>query len=259
MNSALARRAVQILPPLVFGITLLGLWETFVVVRHIKPFLLPRPSAIWHELIVNRAQIVKTSRVTGANALVGLVVGTVGGVGASFVASRYRAVRELLTPLALAVSTIPIIVLVSVFDNMFAQDSEVPRRLMATIVVFFVMFVNVGRGLTETRAIQMELMRSYAATEWQVLRKVRVPSALAYFFTALKVAAPLAVVTAFVSEYFGGLQNGLGNRITSSIANSKDAAGWAYVVAACVLGLIFYTASVLVERVAMPWQAQRAT
>jgi NitT/TauT family transport system permease protein len=105
----------------------------------------------------------------------------------------------------------------------------------------------------------MALMRSYAASEWQVLRKVRVPGALAYFFTALKVAAPLAVVTAFVSEYFGGLQNGLGNRITSSIANSKDAAGWAYVVAACVLGLIFYTASVLVERVAMPWQAQRAT
>jgi len=168
-------------------------------------------------------------------------------------------VRELLTPLAIAASTIPIVVLVSVFNNLFAITSEVPRRLMVSVVVFFIVFVNVARGLTQSSATQIELMRSYAASDWDVLRKVRTPNALPFFFTALKVAAPLAVVTAFVSEYFGGLQNGLGNRITSSIAASRDTAGWAYVACACGLGLIFYVASLGLERLAMPWPRQHGS
>jgi NitT/TauT family transport system permease protein len=63
----------------------------------------------------------------------------------------------------------------------------------------------------------------------------------------LKVAAPASVITAFVSEYFGGSQNGLGSRITSNIANSKNAAAWAYVLAACLVGLLFYIISVILE------------
>ena len=254
----MARRVTAVVTPILFAVAFLTLWELFVVVRHVKPFLLPKPSAIWGELVGSRTQEVKVTRVTGLNALVGLVFGTAAGVVVAFVASRFRLLGELVTPLAIAVSTIPIIVLVSVFNNMFATTSEVPRRLMVTIVVFFVVFVNVNRGLTQTSATQLELMRSYAANDWAVLRKVRAPNALPFFFTALKVAAPLAVVTAFVSEYFGGNQNGLGNRITSSIANSKDAAGWAYVACACVLGLAFYLASLVFERLAMPWQARRS-
>jgi NitT/TauT family transport system permease protein len=90
-------------------------------------------------------------------------------------------------------------------------------------------------------------MRSYAASEFVILRKVRVPNAVPYLFTALKVAAPASVITAFVSEYFGGLQNGLGSRITSNIANAKNAAAWAYVLGACLLGLAFYTVSIILE------------
>ena len=75
------------------------------------------------------------------------------------------------------------------------------------------------------------------------------PNAVPYLFTALKVAAPASVITAFVSEYFGGLQNGLGSRITSNIANSKNAAAWAYVFGACLLGLVFYALSIILESV----------
>jgi hypothetical protein len=81
---------------------------------------------------------------------------------------------------------------------------------------------------------------------------VRVPNAVPYLFTALRVAAPLSVIYAYVSEYFGGAQNGLGNRITSNIANSKNASGWAYVAGACLLGLGFYIIANVLERVAHP-------
>jgi NitT/TauT family transport system permease protein len=91
-------------------------------------------------------------------------------------------------------------------------------------------------------------MRSYAASDVTILRKVRVPHAVPYLFTALKIAAPASVITAFVSEYFGGLQNGLGSRIVSNIALSNNAEAWAYVLGACLLGLAFFLTAVALER-----------
>ena len=253
------RRVLLIVAPVIFGVAFLSAWELFVVVRHIKPFLLPKPSAVWHEIIVNRSFIWKAARTSGTNAFIGLVAGTALGLVAAFSASRFRTVNELLSPLAIAVNAVPIIVLVSVFNNMFAITSSVPRRLMVTIVVFFVVFVNVTKGLTNTDSTQLELMSSYAASDWTVLRKVRLPNALPFFFTALKVASSLSVITAFVAEYFGGRQDGLGYKISSSISNSKDAQAWAYVAGACALGLIFYLAAATMERVAIPWKAKRST
>jgi NitT/TauT family transport system permease protein len=146
----------------------------------------------------------------------------------------------------------PIIVLVATFNNLFSITSEIPRRLMVIVAVFFVVFVNVTKGLTQANATQLELMHSYGASPAAIIRKVRVPNALTFFFVALRQIAPLAVVTAFVSEYFGGKQNGLGARITQSIASSRDAAGWAYVLAACLLGLAFFVAALLIERAVAP-------
>jgi NitT/TauT family transport system permease protein len=118
---------------------------------------------------------------------------------------------------------------------------------MVTLVVYFIVLVNVAKGLTQVKGTHVELMRSYAASDFEILRKVRVPNAKPYLFTALKIAAPASVITAFVSEYFGGSQNGLGSRITSNIANSRNATAWAYVLGACLLGLGFYIISVLME------------
>ena len=180
----------------------------------------------------------------GANALVGLLFGVICGVALSFVLMRFRVVNELVTPLAVALNAIPIIVLVPVFNNMFASTTEVPRRLMVTLIVSFIVLVNVAKGLRQVSATHMELMRSYAASPSEILRKTRIPNAVPYLFTALKIAAPVAVITAFVAEYFGGSQNGLGYGITSNAAASRTAASWAYVVGACVLGLAFYLVAV---------------
>ena len=115
--------------------------------------------------------------------------------------------------MSIAINAIPAFVLVSVFNNMFSTTSEVPRRLMVTLVVFFVVLVNVAKGLRQVAPVHAELMRSYAASSWQIMRKVRVPNAVPYLFTALRIAAPLSVIYAYVSEYFGGAQNGLGSTV----------------------------------------------
>jgi len=243
-------RIGRIMPPLIFGVAFLLLWEVVVRGFNLKPYFLAAPSKIIEQFFKNAGRIWEASAVSGTNALVGLIVGTVLGIAMSFVLSRFRFLGELITPLAISLNAIPIFVLVAVLNNMYSITSETPRRFMVTLVVYFIVLVNVAKGLTQVRSTHIELMHSYAASEFSIMRKVRVPNAVPYLFTALKVAAPASVITAFVSEYFGGLQNGLGSRITSNIANSKNAAAWAYVFGACLLGLVFYTLSIILESVA---------
>jgi NitT/TauT family transport system permease protein len=239
-------------PPLVFGAAFLLVWELAVRVFDFQPYFLPAPSAIWDAFRTNTSLIWEATKVSGLNALLGLVVGTAIGVAMAFLLARWRLVDDLLAPLAVALNAIPIFVLVAVFNNMYPVTSEVPRRLMVTLVVYFIVLVNVARGLREVGAVYLDLMRSYAASDVTILRKVRVPHAVPFLFTALKIAAPASVITAFVSEYFGGLQNGLGSRIVSNIALSNNAEAWAYVLGACLLGLAFFLVAAALERTATP-------
>ena len=239
-------------PPVVFGVAFLAIWETAVRVFDFQPYFLPAPSAVWDAFRTNTALIWDATKVSGLNALIGLLVGTAIGIGMAFLLARFRLVDDLMAPLAISLNAIPIFVLVAVFNNMYPVTSEVPRRLMVTLVVYFIVLVNVARGLREVGAVYLDLMRSYAASDVTILRKVRVPHAVPYLFIALKIAAPASVITAFVSEYFGGLQNGLGSRIVSNIALSNNAEAWAYVLGACLLGLAFFLTAVALERAVTP-------
>lgn len=243
-----ARRLLTSLgPPLVFGVAFLALWEALVRVFDLKPYFLSAPSKIVEALTDNADNVWDATFVSGTNALVGLVIGTLLGVAVSFALMRFGVLDDLVTPLAVALNAIPIFVLVTVFNNMFAITSEVPRRLMVTLVVYFIVLVNVAKGLRQVQTTHLELLRSYAASPTAVLTKARIPNAVPYLFTALRIAAPAAVITAFVAEYFGGSQNGLGYGITSNSAGSKNAIAWAYVVGACALGLVFFLIAVSIE------------
>ena len=233
--------------PVLFGTVFLAVWEATVVIFDLKPYFLPAPSAIAEAFVDNHGVIREATLHSGANALVGLIAGTVCGVAASFLLVRFRILTELVTPLAVALNAIPIVVLVTVFINMYGSTTEVPRRLMVTLIVFFIVLVNVAKGLRQVHPTHLELLRSYAAPPTAVLVKARIPNAIPYLFTALKIAAPASVITAFVAEYFGGRQVGLGTRITSNFANSKNAVAWAYVLGACLLGLTFYLISIAME------------
>ncbi len=245
MNVTRVARAV--LPPAVFGVLFLAAWELLVQGLDLKPYFLPAPSAIWSAFADNVGLVKDAASVSGANALIGLLAGTVLGIIAAFALMRFRSLNELVTPMAVSLNAIPIVVLVAVFVNWYPATSEMPRRLMVTLIVFFIVLVNVAKGLRQVHPTHVELLRSYAASPVDVLVKARIPNALPYLFTALKIAAPTAVITAFVAEYFGGSQNGLGYSITSNMANSKNAVAWSYVLGACLLGLTFYLISIALE------------
>lgn len=243
-----------LLAPVVVALALLAAWEAVVRVGRVAPFVLPSPTAVLASLREVGAQVLAAAGATGLNALVGLVAGTALALLAASLAARVRVLREALVPLAAAAAAIPIVALAPVFATMYGATSELPRRLVVTLVVVVPVFVNALRGLLTVDPVHAELMRSYAASGWATTRWVRLPGALPFVFTGLRLAASAAVISAVVAEYFGGLQTGLGSRITSAAASSAYPRAWAYVVAACALGLLFYAAALALERAATPWR-----
>jgi NitT/TauT family transport system permease protein len=235
-------------PPLALGVAVLVVWEVVVRVAGVPAFLLPAPSAIAVQVGAQLPVLLSTALVTGGNALVGLVAGFLLGVLLAILAASSRLVQDLTTPVVLAASAIPIVALAPVFTTMFGSTTEIPRRLVVTVVVTVPVFVSAARGLRAVRPVHADLMTSLAASPWQRARFVRIPGAVPFIMTGLRLAAPASVIASIVAEYFGGLQNGLGSRISSAAANTAYARAWAFVVAAIVLGLLFHLAGTLAER-----------
>jgi len=172
------------LPPLILGALLLGVWQWWVVTYDVQPFIVPRPTSIWSEFVDQIDRVRAACAVTGFNALVGLVLGSLFGFVVAVLTNRFRVVSDLVNPLAVTIAAIPAVVIVGVLNNMYALDSQIGRRIMVTLAVFFIVFVQVSKGLRQNDATQLELMRSYAASPFQVLAKVRLPNTMPYFFTA---------------------------------------------------------------------------
>lgn len=250
-------RLRAIWPPILIALVFLAAWQLLVAVQDIKPYLLPAPSLIASNFFSDLNLMWGASLYTGTSAFLGLLFGTLLGILAALLAQRFVVVNNLVTPLAAGLAAVPIIALTPLLNNMFNITSRTPRVLVTTIIVFFPMFVNVTRGLIQVQPVQLELMRSMNAKPRTVLRTLRVPNAIPFFFTGLKIAAPLAVIAALVAEYFGGPQEGLGSRITSAAANTAYGRAWAYVVASIMLGLLFYLLVLAAERWTTPWVGQR--
>ena len=162
--------------------------------------------------------------------------------------------NEGLTPLAVAVNATPIVALAPIFNAWFGITGSLSNQAVVVAVVFFPVFINTARGLADVHPHEIELMRSYAASDWTILREVRIPNALPFFANALRLAAPLSVIAAIVAEYFGGPQDRIGNVITSNAGFAKYDVAWAAIAMASVIGLVLFAVALVVERVSMPWR-----
>lgn len=253
------RRALgDLLPPvIVFLVAMIG-WELLIDVLGIKSFVLPKPSEIVAALQQNWTEgfgIFPSARATLIEAAGGLIIGTVAGVLVAFASARWLSARHALLPLAVAAGAIPIIAFAPLMNNWFGVVSPLSKMMMAAVLVFFPVMANVTKGLTQVEPSALELMRSYAATDTQVLRKVRIPNALPYFFTALKLATTLALIGAIVGEYFGGASLVLGRIIVQSASALKFDVTWAAIMVAAIAGIVSYLLVALAERLVIPWHA----
>ena len=243
-------------PPLVVGVGFLGLWELAVRVFDIDEFLLPKPSSILAALRNEWSVLSEAAVQTGLIAVSGLFIGVAVGVVLALFVSRFATLRDAATPLAVAVNATPIIALAPIFNAWFGITGYRSNQAVVVAVVFFPVFLNTAKGLSSVHPDQLELMRSYAASGWTVLRRVRIPNAVPFFLTSLRLAAPLSVIAAIVAEYFGGPQNRLGPVITQNASFARYDNAWAAIVMASLLGLALFVLAVAAERL-VPWR--RAT
>lgn len=248
-----ASAAERAIAPVVLGIVVVGTWQLLTSSGLVEAYLLPSPDAIVAEMVEFWPSMLSAGAITGLNALVGLVAGSLFGVVAALLASTSRLLDGMLAPIVAALAVIPIVALAPVLNTMFGADSQTGRQLIASLAAFVPVFITTARGLRQTQPVHRELMTSFAATPWQVMRTITLPTAVPYTFTGIRLASSLAVISALVAEYFGGPRGGLGGLISTSAASSAYPRAWAYVVAAIVLGLAFYLVTLAFER----WASRR--
>jgi NitT/TauT family transport system permease protein len=250
----IGRRARDWVPAIIVLVAGIGLWEGLVKGLDVQRFLLPAPSAIVTAFRDNQSALWHEGWFTLQEALGGFAMGTTFGIVLAIVVARWDLLGSALMPYAIAANAIPIIAFAPITNAWFDPLTKTSKMVVAGILCFFPVFVNVVRGLRSVKPAQIELMRSYAAGELTIFRLVRVPTALPFLFTSLKVASVLAMIGAIVSEYFGGSLEALGANIKQDASLFQFEKAWAEIVIACLLGIGFYLAVALLERVAMRWQ-----
>jgi len=254
MSGRWGQRLVRYVPPLLFFVGVLAVWQVAI-----RSPVLPPPSAIIAALAENwsagRWALFDSARNTMFEAVLGLLIGTAVGVILGGAVARWRTARDAVLPLAVAANAIPIIAFAPIMNNWFGVLNPLSKAAIAAVLVFFPIFINVVRGLTSVEPATLELMRSYAASEWTIVTKVRIPNALPFFLTGLKVSTVLALIGAIVGEYFGGASNVIGRIVVQSASALRWDVSWAAILLGSAAGIVLYLVIVVAERVLIPWHS----
>ncbi len=243
----------RILVPVIFGVTLLALWEMAVVLYDISPVILPAPSdigvAFWENRGILWADFVQTI-------LKGALVGYVIGCGAAFLVGlavdRSMFLQRGLLPVGAFLAALPIVGTAPIFV-MWLGFGPASKAAVVVAMVFFPMLVNAVQGLKASDAMQRDLMHTYAASYWQSLIKLRLPTALPFLFNGLKICTTLALIGAIVAEFFGSPTVGMGFRIKIEVGRLAMDVVWAEITVAALAGTGFYGLMTLLERQLTFW------
>ena len=241
---------------LVLGLGLV-LWEAIVFAFSIEFYLLPAPHVIVQNLRETYPLLMEAGLYTFTEALLGWIVGCGGGILAAMAASRSPAFAAMVLPYAVASASVPIIALAPLAIVWFGVEQG-SKIAIVVAMTFFPTFVGTLRGLLSVTPQSLELMHSYAATERQIFLKLRLPHSLPMTFTSLRACATLAMIGAVVSEFFGGPVKSLGVYIKSTASLFQTRQAWSAILVACALGLLFYFAVALTERLVMRWHFERS-
>jgi NitT/TauT family transport system permease protein len=245
-------------PPILLFLALLAAWEVTVRILNLKQFILPRPLAIAAAWQTYLPELFAAARYTFLEIIMGLLIGAVAGILVGTLTARFRFMQESLMPFAVAASSIPILAFAPILNNWFGLDNQLSKAMVAAVLCFFPIMINTVRGLTTVDPRAVELFRSYATPERAVFRKLRVPNALPYIFTSLRLAVTLATIGAVVGEYFAAPAASLGQYIATYSAFLNFERSWAAIVFACAIGIGLYLAVVVLERLVMPWYGRQA-
>jgi NitT/TauT family transport system permease protein len=236
----------------VFGLGLAA-WQWLLPALGVERYLLPPLSDVLQAFWENRSELLRGGWITFKEALGGFVLGCSFAFGFALVLARWRPLGSALMPYMIAANAVPIVAFAPITNAWFGTLSPWSKVVIAAVLCFFPVLVNTLRGLTSVRPESLELMRSYAAPQRVVFARVRIPNSLPFVFSALKIASVLAMIGAVVGDYFGGSTEALGVQIVSSVSLAQYETAWAAILVASLIGIAFYAAVALAERLALGW------
>ncbi|MDE4099018.1 ABC transporter permease [Phaeobacter gallaeciensis] len=253
-NSPAAKtQAVKLAVPLIFGVTVLIVWELLVRGLEVSMVILPAPSLIAARFATSIPILWQDfSQTFIKGALSGYIMGCVAALLMAVAVDRSDFLRRGLLPVGNFVAALPIVGTAPILVMWFGFDWQ-SKAAVVVVMVFFPMLVNTVAGLRETSAMQRDLMQTYAASYWQSFFKLRLPVALPFIFNGLKISTTLALVGAIVAEFFGSPTVGMGFRISTSVGQLALDMVWAEILVAALAGSAFYGVIALVEKTLTFW------
>ena len=241
------RRLLPVAAVLIF----LLLWWQAVEQFDIKPFIAPSPFAVAQVLYERFDMLMSNLLPTAIEAVCGFLLGNFAAICLATTFVWRKTMEEALFPIAVMVNTIPVVAKAPILVLLLGNGME-PKIAIAAIICFFPTLVNMTRGLRDVRSEQLELMRVLSATQSEVFFRIRVPNALPYLFSALKIAASTAVIGAIVGEWIGSTR-GIGALIIQSTYNFDSPLLYATIVVGSTFSALFFGVISIVERRALRW------
>lgn len=239
----LTRLWPRTLPPALAGIGFIGLWYGIrAIIAPERKFMLPPPHEVFAAFGTNGEELLVASGNTALGAILGFLLAVIVAVTMALLLSLNRHLRAALYPYLMMLQMMPVIVVAPILV-LWAHAGLPSVTIITFLICFFPLAVNTTQGLISTDRRQVELLSMYRATRWQEIRYLRIPAALPYFFTGLRIAGTLAPIGAIVGDFSAGNSagdgGGLGYLTLIYGARFKMAALFATVLAGCVLGFLF--------------------
>lgn len=252
-GSPLWARLRNLAVPAIFGVTLLLLWQVVVKGFAIPLVLLPAPSDIWAKLVVSGPTLKADFIQTFLRAVLpGWALGSLAGFLVAILCDAWGFLRRGLLPLGNLFAALPIVGVAPIMVMWFGFDWH-SKVAVVVIMTFFPMLVNAVTGLQAAGTLERDLMRSYGASYFDTLIKLRLPAAMPFIFNALKINSTLALIGAIVAEFFGTPIVGMGFRISTEVGRLGLDMVWAEITVAAIAGSAFYGLIALVERAVTFW------
>ena len=231
-----------------FGGWVLVAWQIGVTALEVPRVLLPAPAAIGQSLLEHAPTLGRDFVQTVLKAvLVGWLLGSALGFAVAVAIDRLPFLQRGLLPVASLSSTVPLVAVAPIMVMWFGFDWP-SKAAVVVLMTFFPMLVATLAGLQAAGKLERELMHSYAAGYFRTLLALRLPCAVPFIVSALKVNATLALIGAIVAEFFGSPTVGLGFRISTEAARMNMALVWGAIVVAAVTGSVAYALLVQLER-----------
>jgi len=240
VNMAIARRGgPRWVPPVVFGLTLIAVWECIVKGFEINQVLLPAPSAIAARFVTSLDILwVDFVQTVIKGGLSGYAIGCGSAFLVAIAVDRFDFLKRGLLPVGNFVAALPVIGMAPILVMWFGFDWQ-SKAAVVVVMVF--------------------LMRTYAAGYWKSLFKLRLPAAMPFIFNGLKIGTTLALIGAIVAEFFGSPVKGMGFRISTSVGQLALDLVWAEIVVAAIAGSAFYGAVAWIEKTVTFWHPSQRT